>query len=90
SYLAIVGKLKTSCSSVEAAHIALEAAALLQQFVDEQADPSSPPADNDGDQEDESATASSGSGQKSDDDPQGDESDATPAKSHDTDAADGG
>ncbi|MGR5270131.1 hypothetical protein ACPV5R_20635, partial [Vibrio astriarenae] len=59
SYLAIVGKLKTSCSSVEAAHIALEAAALLQQFVDEQADPSSPPADNDGDQEDESATASS-------------------------------
>lgn len=55
SYLAIVGKLKTSCSSVEAAYIALEAAALLQQFADEQADPSSQPADNDGDQEDESA-----------------------------------
>ena len=89
SYLAIVGKLKTSCSSVEAAYIALEAAALLQQFADEQADPSSQPADNDGDQEDESATASSGAGQKSDEDPQGDESDATPAESHETEAADG-
>lgn len=87
SYLAIVGKLKTSCSSVEAAHIALEAAALLQQFVNEHADPSFQPAKSDC--EDDSAVVSSASEPKSDDDPQGDESDATPAEALYSDAADG-
>ena len=76
SYLAIVGKLKTSCSSVEAAHIALEAAALLQQFVDDLAESTSQPDESGS--ENESADASSVPGQQSEDDPQGDESDASP------------
>ena len=87
SYLAIVGKLKTSCSSVEAAHIALEAAALLQQFVDDLAESTSQPDESGS--ENESADASSVPGQQSEDDPQGDESDASPTGTNDSDAAAG-